>query len=137
MKNILLSILIGAAALPGFAQEKKAYSLLQNQVDAFNSQDINKLVSNVTDDFKWYYIGPDTLLLEIEGKAHFKKSMESYFGYMNQVNTEITEFTVDNNRISFKEVVQYETASGKKGEATAMGIYEMKDGRIYRAWYFL
>ncbi len=135
--NKLLTASLFLIAFGASAQENRTHAILQDQVKAFNNQNIEKLVANITDDFKWYYIGADTLLLEVSGKQQFQKSMRSYFESIAEVNSEITEYTVDKDRISFREVVQYVTASGETGKASAMGIYEIKDGLIYRAWYFL
>jgi len=135
MKQLFTSILLLLATV-SFAQENEIHSILQEQVEAFNTKDIDGLVENVTDDFKWYFIGPDTLHLEVSGKENFRKSMESYFNSIAEVKSEIAEYAIDNNRISFKEVVRYVTSSGITQSASAMGIYEMKNGLIYRAWYF-
>lgn len=136
IKLIKISLLL-FITVPGFSQENTTYSVLLDQVEAFNTRDIDKMVSNLTGDFKWYFIGPDTLVLEISGKENFRKSMESYFDSIQEVKSEIAEFTIHKNRISFKEVIHYVTSSGKSGSTSAMGIYEMKEGLIYRAWYFL
>ncbi|MEQ9425020.1 MAG: nuclear transport factor 2 family protein [Cyclobacteriaceae bacterium] len=135
MKKLLIAALL-LLAIEGFGQQNEAFTILQKQVEAFNAKNIDGLVANITDDFKWYYIGPDTLLLEVSGKENFRKSMESYFNSISKVKSEIAEFAIDNNRISFKEVVRYETSAGNAQSASSMGIYEMKNGLIYRAWYF-
>ncbi len=135
MKKILTAFMF-LIATNALAQQKEIHSILQEQVEAFNTKNIDDLVANITDDFKWYFIGPDTLLLEVSGKEHFRKSMESYFKSIKEVKSEIEEFAIENNRISFKEVVRYTTSSGAAQSASAMGIYEVKDGLIYRAWYF-
>lgn len=118
-------------------QQSDPLKVLQKQVEAFNSKDINSLVRNVTQDFKWYYIGSDSLILEVDGQEKFRTSMESYFNFISEVETVIDDYTVEGNKISFKETVHYQTSAGKEGSASAMAIYEIKDGLIFRVWYFL
>ncbi|MEO9483978.1 MAG: nuclear transport factor 2 family protein [Ekhidna sp.] len=131
---LILAGLVSASHM--YAQSSTVLEILEDQIEAFNSKNIDKLVANVSDDFKWYYIGSDTLLLEVDGKPQFKKSMEAYFNQIKNVKSEIAEYAIDGNRISFKEIVKYETISGKMNSASAMAIYEMKDDLIYRVWYF-
>ncbi len=112
--------------------------LLQDQFDAYNQRDIDRLVNNVTDDFKWYSLTADELLIETSGKANFKKSMQDYYDSRPQnIHSVIESYTIDGNRISFKEVVSHQTKDGKTISSSAMGIYESKNGKIYRAWYFV
>lgn len=135
MKNLfLITLLCFYTGI--FAQDKSVHDILIDQVEAFNAKNIETLVANVSEDFKWYYIGSDTLLLEVDGKENFQKSMIAYYNSLKEVKSEITEYAIEQNRINFKEVVQYETKSGHSGQASSMGIYEMKNGLIHRVWYF-
>lgn len=111
--------------------------VLKDQFDAFNTGNIDRLVANVSDDFKWFYITSDTLLLEIKGKEAFRQGMESYFGAGVKVNSEIESYAIDGNRISFREVVSHKNRNGDLVSSSAMGIYQLKDEKIFRAWYFI
>ncbi len=135
MKSIITTFLILGSILAN-AQNDPLPDVLKDQFDAFNSGDIERLVANVSDDFKWFYITSDTLLLEIKGKEAFRKGMESYFGVGVKVNSKIESYTSQGNRISFKEVVSYKNKKGELVTSSAMGIYELKDEKIFRAWYF-
>ncbi len=42
---------------------KDLLSLLNDQVDAFNQQDVQKLVENASDDMKYFYITADELII--------------------------------------------------------------------------
>ena len=63
--------------------------------------------------------------------------MEGYFKSGRKVFSSIDEYAIDGNRISFKEVVRHKDKSGKTDSSSAMRIYEIRGGRIYRAWYFI
>lgn len=135
----LSGILIGLILLPlsVWAQQEEIEHIFNDQVDAFNQGDIDRLVNNVAEDFKWFYLSSDTLILEIEGRENFKTSMEAYFASGIKVQSQIEEYVIDGKRISFKEVVRYKNKEGKTIASSAMGIYEIHDDKIYRAWYFL
>ena len=139
---LILLILLLSAFTPGvFSKDNSSEALikmLQDQFDAYNQRDIDRMVNNVTDDFRWYSLTADELLIETSGKANFKKSMQDYYrSRPNKIHSVIESYTIDGNRISFKEVVSHQNKQGKTVSSSAMGIYEFKDGKIYRAWYFV
>ncbi|MEP1097330.1 MAG: nuclear transport factor 2 family protein [Cyclobacteriaceae bacterium] len=131
------TILLLLTSVISFAQVNPVLEVFNDQVDAFNNADIERLVQNVTDDFKWFYITSDTLLLEVKGKEAFKKGMESYFSSGRNVLSEVTDYAIDGNRISFQEVVSHKNKAGESVSSSAMGIYEIRQRKIYRAWYFI
>ncbi|MEP5611872.1 MAG: hypothetical protein ABJP45_06465, partial [Cyclobacteriaceae bacterium] len=78
MKKVT-AILFLLTSLISQAQVNPVLEVFNDQVDAFNKADIDRLVSNISDDFKWFYITPDTLLLEVAGTKAFEEGMKSYF----------------------------------------------------------
>lgn len=133
----LTTILFLIIAVAATAQNNQVLKVFNDQVDAFNKGDVDRLVSNVSDDFKWFYITPDTMLLEVAGKESFKKGMESYYNAGVKVLSEIQDYAIDGNRISFQEVVSHKNKAGQRVESSAMGVYEIKDEKIVRAYYFI
>ena len=117
--------------------EDKLYQLLSDQVEAFNKQDVEHLVKNVTEDFKWYSLTSDQLLIETDGKQAFKEGMTEYYKSDRKSTSIIESYTIDGDRISFKEAVSHINTIGEKVSSSAMGIYQYKGDKIYRAWYFV
>lgn len=138
---LILILLLPISSHEVFSSEhtsKPLLKLLQDQFEAYNQRDIDRLVNNVTDDFKWYSLTADKLLIETSGKENFKKSMLDYYNSRPQnIHSVIESYTIDGNRISFKEVVSHKAKDGRTKSSSAMGIYEFKNGKIYRAWYFV
>lgn len=118
-------------------KEEDILTVFNDQIAAFNTQNIERLVHNISENFKFFYITSHQLLLEVEGKEKFRKGMENYFKSVNQVQSEIEAYTIIGNRISFKEVVSYLNSNGKQVDSTALGVYEFKAGKITRSWYFI
>lgn len=112
-------------------------TLLESHIEAFNQSDVESLVNNISDDFKWYYVTSDTLLLEVEGKEAFRKSMESYYKYVGKVTSSVEDLVIQGNLISFKETVSYKNKEGKLVSASSMAVYQFKKNKISRAWYFI
>ena len=119
------------------AHSTNLLSLLNDQVDAFNRQDVEKLVANVSDDMKYFYLTADELIIETSGREAFHKAMTSYFKSGNKPHSKIESHVIDGSRISFKEVVSHTNKKGETVSSFAMGIYQYKDKKIVRAWYFI
>jgi len=118
-------------------QSKDLLPLLNDQVEAFNQQNIQTLVANVTDDMKYFYITADELIIETSGKGAFKQAMINYFKSGSKPQSVIESYVIEGSRISFKEVVSHHNKKGEAVSSSAMGVYEYKGDKIYRAWYFI
>jgi hypothetical protein len=113
-------------------------SLLNSQVDAFNQRDIKRLVDNVSEDFKYFFITADELVLESKGKLAFQSGMEQYYAARKtKIHSVVEHYTIDGNKISFKEVVSHLNKQGKQVKSSALGVYEIRNEKITRAWYFV
>ena len=119
------------------AQKRPILDVLYDQADAFNKGDIERLVKNVSDDFIWFSLTSDTLMIDVSGKQNFRTSMINYFAGGRKVHSSIEQYAIDGNRVSFREVVSHKGKDGQDVSASAIGIYEIVDGRIRRAWYFI
>jgi len=137
MKSILLSIVLFACVSAANAQNEELMRVFNDQVEAFNEGNVDRLTANVTDDFKWFSLTADTLLLEVEGKENFRQSMKYYFPAGRKSVSTIEQYAVDGERISFREVVSHQNKAGETVSSSAMGIYQIQNGKISRAWYFI
>ena len=137
MKSILLSIALFAWVSAANAQNEELLRVFKDHVAAFNEGDVDRLTANVTDDFKWFSLTADTLLLEVEGKENFRQSMKYYFSAGSKSVSTIEQYAVDGERISFREVVSHQNKAGETVSSSAMGIYQIQNGKISRAWYFI
>ena len=136
MKFSLILLLLFSSGIR--SSEESLLAVFHDQFDAFNQGDVERLVNNVSDDFKWYSLTSDKLLTETSGKSDFKKSMQSYYQTRKFNSQSVVEsFTIDKNRISFKEIVSHKDKEGKLITSSAIGIYEINNGKIVRAWYFI
>ena len=113
------------------------FAKVQDQVDAFSAGDVQRLVDNVSEDFKWYSLTADTLLVEVEGRDAFRENMEAYFDSRKPVSSTITNYVIHGNRMSFHESVSHMGDDGDSVSSSALGIYQVDNGEITRAWYFI
>ncbi len=136
MKTIQLLTFFFVSTLWLHAQEETILEVFNDQIKAFDAKDIDRLVDNVSQDFKYYYVTADELILEVEGKEKFRESMQQYFAADMKVNSVVESYIIQGNKISFKEVVTYTNKEGKRVSASSMGVYQIVDGKIKRSWYF-
>lgn len=137
MKKAIIYVFFLFASVNTFAQQKEILNVFHSQIKAFNEENVEQMVKNISEDYKYYYVSSDKLLLEVEGKDQFKKSMQSYFGAGMQVKSKILEYSILGNKISFKEEVTYKNKKGKWVSASSLGVYQIEKGKITRTWYFL
>lgn len=130
----LLICILTLTQLNGIGQENLK-SLLDKQVQAFNDHHVDGLTAGLHSDFVWYGITSDALLEEVRGVDKFGENMRSYFESYPDVNSKIISFTISGNRIAFEEQASW-TMKGESKSQKSMGVYEFKDGLIYRVWYF-
>jgi hypothetical protein len=135
MKQQLFTGLLLLTFLVGKAQhDSVATNLLFSQLHAFNAQNVEALANNLHPDFAWYWIYSDTVVLEVQGVDSFKVGMELYYKYNSGVRSEIANYSVSGDRISFTEVAHWQEDSVAK-QASSLGSYDIKDGKIWRVWY--
>ncbi|MDN5204555.1 nuclear transport factor 2 family protein [Fulvivirgaceae bacterium BMA10] len=118
-----------------FAQQEEEVAILNNQIKAFNDRDIDLLVENIDENFEWFFITSDTMWVEVSGREQFRNGMESYFKSIPSVRSEISDLAIVGDRVSFKETVHWENKKGKFSQA-ALGVYQIKNNKILRAWYY-
>ncbi len=135
--SLLIAVVFLAGSLPLYAQEDEVLRLFEDQIAAFNAKDPVQLAANVTEDFEYLYIDGNKIIAEAQGRENFKKGMAGYFSNIKTVSTEITAYFLVTNKISFKEVISYVNSKGDALQSSALGIYEIRDGKIAKAWHFI
>ncbi|MCB0480985.1 MAG: nuclear transport factor 2 family protein [Flavobacteriales bacterium] len=138
VSRLRLVLFVGLlTALPafGFGQRSVIEQVLNEQVEAFNQHDVARMAQNVSDDFVWYSVMSDSVTIESSGRAAFTKAMTGYFSHYENVKSTIQSTTISGNKISFEENVSWPEEDVIQ-EQSALGVYEIKNGKITRAWYF-
>ena len=133
MKALICLLLL--LPFTGISQDTTILDVLDDQVEAFNSRDVDRMLKNLSDDFVWYSIVGDSMSVEVSGKRDFKVSMKGYYKAFKDVHSEIVSYSISGNKVSFSEKVSFKK-NGKTLSQTSIGVYEIVDGLIVRIWYF-
>ncbi len=135
MKRILFFVLLIFPRLC-FSQESLVEEAFVSQMIFFNEHDVEGMTNGVSDDMVYYYVMADSLVEEIRGKDAFRKAMTEYFESTPNVQSKIISSFQSGEMISFEEEVSW-GEEGNRKSARSLGVYQIKQGAIYRAWYFI
>lgn len=127
MKKVLLIALL-FTSIWSFAQEKTPEQIVQEQVEAYNSRDIEAFLSFYSEDVKIYTF-PNKL--ESDGKAAMREGYASFFKNAKVLNCTITKRIVRNSVVIDEELVKYNDT-----EFTGVAIYEVENGKIVKVTFF-
>lgn len=127
MKKVLLIALL-ITSIWSFAQEKKPEQIVQEQVEAYNSRDIEAFLSFYSEHVKIYTF-PNKL--ESDGKAAMREGYASFFKNAKVLNCTITKRIVRNSIVIDEELVKYNDT-----EFTGVAIYEVENGKIVKVTFF-
>jgi hypothetical protein len=110
-------------------------AVVQAFMDAFNERSISGMLRHVDDNLRWYRIKDDQMVLETFGRNDFRNSMRTYFDSLDEVTSEIESMTWNGPFVSVRERVTWASRTGQQSQS-ALAVYELKNGRIVRAWYY-
>lgn len=108
---------------------------IEAQLAAFNAGDIDALAANVAPDFAWIAVDSSGTTVELAGREQFRRSMEGYFAGVYEPRAEIDDMVVSGDFVAVREVAYWQDAEGELSAAT-LAVYEVRDGLIYRVWYY-
>lgn len=144
-RHILLPAILALAvltAVTGCSSETAEVPELPDEVltvqafmDAFNERSVSGMLRHVDDNLRWYRIRDDLMVLETYGRDDFRTSMRTYFDSLEEVRTEIESITWNGPFVSLRERVTWASRTGQQSQS-ALAVYELKSGKIVRAWYY-
>lgn len=126
MKKILL-ITFFLIHFYGWSQEKTPEQVIQEQVEAYNSRDIEAFLSFYSEDVKIYSF-PNKL--ESDGKAAMREGYASFFKNAKVLNCTIKNRIVQKNIVIDDEWVKYNDT-----EFGGIAIYEVENGKIVKVTF--
>jgi len=109
--------------------------IIREQLRAFNAHDPAAMVANLHERFAWFAIDSDVMRVESEGRGNFFQSMRDYFASVPGARAEIEELFVAGVFVTARERA-YWLQGGAELSQASLSIYEIRDGLIYRVWYY-
>ncbi|MGV6831591.1 MAG: nuclear transport factor 2 family protein [bacterium] len=109
------------------ANQESVEGIVQKQLDAYNSRDIDAFMATYSNDIKLYNYPNE---LRTEGKEAMRKSYQSWFDSATDLNAKVEKRIVIGNKVIDEENV---TARGQQFHAVA--IYEVENGLITKVTF--
>jgi hypothetical protein len=151
MRRTLVTISVAAAALlvalpvsgqlPGVQVEapegavEGPDAVIRSQLAAFNAQNIEAMVANLSGEFAWFAVSSDAMTVELQGREAFRSSMRQYFAQVAGARAEIEELVVVGDFVTTRERSYWYVGDQEVSQA-ALAVYEVRSNLIHRVWYY-
>ena len=109
---------------------------LRAYLEAFNRHEADTVAALCAENFRWYSMDGGTASVEIEGRAALREWLAGYFKSLPTVRSEFLSIEQTGSFLSVRERPSWDNKEGRRVSQQALGIYEIRDGLIQRAWYF-
>lgn len=108
----------------------KAYDAVQRYIDAMKAKDLDAVLDCFCDDCVYYlHVGTRPY----EGKEFMRKTINQLWPFQKASRWQIVNFLEDDEKIIFEGIDEYDQPDGVTVRMPYMGIYLIKNGRIWRA----
>ena len=145
MATCLMAVIAAGPALaqlPGMqmegqvpTSERTPEDVIRAQLDAFNAHSADAMAANLHESFAWFAVDSDVMTLETQGRGPFRESMTQYFRALPSARAQIEQLTVAGNYVTTVERA-YWVQNGVETSQASLAVYEIRDGFIYRVWYY-
>jgi len=102
---------------------------------AYDDQDIDKMMSYVTEDYTWYNISEDGAQKLANGRDQAAQGLKMVFGSESYQGGRVDFAKAFGNIVVALEIDTY-VEDGKQVEKARLGVYEYDKDKLHRAWSF-
>ncbi|MGD2130984.1 MAG: nuclear transport factor 2 family protein [Lysobacterales bacterium] len=108
----------------------QAYDAVQRYIDSMKRKDLEAVLDCFTDDCIYYlHVGTRPF----EGKDYMRKGITILWPHQVESRWRIVNYLEDDDKIIFEGIDEYDQPDGTTVRMPYMGIYQIRDGRIWRA----
>jgi len=105
-------------------------------VDAFNQRNIDGMLALAADGIQWLSVDGPKIAVETEGKDALRATMTRYFAQCPSCKSDLEWVKTAGSRVTAFERAKWTNRSGVAVSQAGLSVYELKDGRILRVYYF-
>jgi hypothetical protein len=135
--KVIAAIVLLTVVVPqlSFGADDDRVKQVKDFVNAFNAHNIDRMLEFVDEDLQWMSIDGAKISIEVEGKKPLRKYMEGYFQGCASCRSELVTVHAIGNKVTALERASWTGKTGLKSQK-AMSIYEFRNNRIFRVYYF-
>lgn len=131
---MLLIVALLSAAVPAQSPEKPERTA-RDFIAAFNSRNIDKMLSMTAADVKWYTVSGGIIRVETSNQEELRAFLEGYFRTCPTCRSKVTRVTAAGSRVTMTETASWQTEKGTETN-DSFAVYEFENGRIARVYYY-
>ncbi len=143
MKNKLLALLVITFSLQStalgdkkpVAKDSSPQSVVHAFEKAFNDHRVDDMLALLSPDVVWFSIAGDSMTTEARGRDYISTWLKDYFKSLPSIRSSFDGVISSGSFIATLERPTWTTPDGPRSQQ-ALGIYEVRDGKILRIWYF-
>ncbi|MBI3886380.1 MAG: nuclear transport factor 2 family protein [Opitutae bacterium] len=111
--------------------------LLRAYLAAFNRHEADAVAAFCADDLKWFSVGADGKIgTDAENRPQLRDWLVGYFKSLPTVHSEFLALEQTGPILTVRERASWDNKAGQRVSQQAIGVYEVRDSRIVRVWYF-
>ncbi|MGZ8378657.1 MAG: nuclear transport factor 2 family protein [Gemmatirosa sp.] len=136
-RTIATVVALAACGAPGMAraQDDDAARVVRAFVAAFNRHDVPAMLALTDTAIVWLGIAGDSVTIETRGRRALGESMTAYFRSTPGARSTLDAVTTLGPWVSARERAEWQGRTGPRAQS-ALSVYEVRDGRIRRVWYY-
>lgn len=110
--------------------------VVRRQLEAFNRHSPDDVVACYAEKIKWLSIDGDNVSTEGDGRESIRTWLTGYFKSLPSVKSELLEINQTGPHVVFRERASWTAKDGTPRSQTAIGVFEVREGLVQRAWYY-
>lgn len=110
--------------------------LLRAYLDAVNRMDAAAVTAMCAENFTWYNVDGAKVAPEVQGREKLREWLTGYFKSLPSVRTGFLAVEQAGPFLTVRERAVWDNQAGQRVSQQALGVYEIRDGLIQRAWYY-
>lgn len=138
----LLALPVGSTAVAGAQgaglspRDTTPVTVVRAYVAAFNAKNLDAMMGRVATDFLWMSVSGDSLTDVGRGVDAFRQLIAGYFRAVPSARSELLKVDATGPWVTTHERTRWDASPGEVGGQTSLVVYEVRDGRIRRAWFY-
>lgn len=118
------------------ATDSSSRAVIEAHVAAFNAHDVDRMMRLVTDDVAWCSIAGDSMSTDVRGSGDLRAWLIGYFRSYPTVHSTLEDIMPLGSFVAIRERARWQSKSGVEKNQASIGVYEVRDGKIARVWYY-
>ena len=104
-------------------------------IAAFNAHDVDAMVAMVDPKVQWLSLNGSKIAVEADGSEALAKGMGGYFKALPSARSTVESIMVSGSFVAVRERAHW-SAKGEDRSQAALAVYQVRDGKILRVWYY-